>query len=129
MDLFPAFCETVKKHKLLCENDRVLVGLSGGADSVALLHLLLQISDIYGITVGAAHINHQLRQTADRDMKFCESLCNKLGVKLDILTVDIRKAAKEQGISEELCARKVRYDFFDSLGYDKTDKKSNIGKD
>ena len=118
MNLFPIFAETVKKHRLLYKNDRVLVGLSGGADSVALLHLLLQAADKYGITVGAAHINHQLRETADRDMNFCKDLCDKLGVKLDILTVDIKKAAKAQGMSEELCARNVRYDFFDSLGYD-----------
>lgn len=119
MNLFPIFAETVKKHSLLRKNDRVLVGLSGGADSVALLHLLLQAADKYGITVGAAHINHKLRKTADRDMNFCKDLCDKLGVHLDILTVDIKSAAKAQGVSEELCARNVRYDFFDSLGYDK----------
>ncbi len=119
MNLFPIFTETVKTHALLCKNERVLVGLSGGADSVALLRLLLQIADEYGITVGAAHINHKLRKTADRDMNFCKALCDKLGVHLDILTVDIKSAAKAQGLSEELCARNVRYDFFDSLGYDK----------
>lgn len=119
MNLFPIFAKTVKEHNLLSEGDRVLVGLSGGADSVTLLRLLLQIADKYGITVGAAHINHQLRKTADRDMNFCSELCDKLGVHLDILTVDIRSAAKTQGLSEELCARNVRYDFFESLGYDK----------
>ena len=119
MNLFPIFAETVKKHGLLKKNERVLVGLSGGADSVTLLHLLLQVADEYGITVGAAHINHQLRKTADRDMNFCKALCDSLGVHLDILTVDIKSAAKAQSMSEELCARNVRYDFFAGLGYDK----------
>lgn len=119
MSISHTFLDTVKKHNMIEEGDRILVALSGGADSVALLRLLLEISEKYRFTVGAAHVNHNLRDTAERDMHFCERLCKKLGVPLEVLTADVGKAAKEQGISEELCARNIRYNFFKSLGYEK----------
>ena len=120
MDTKSIFFSTVEKHNLIEKGDRILVALSGGADSVALLHLLADASQKYGITIGAAHVNHRLRDTADRDMRFCEELCASLGIHLDILTVDIKKESENQGISEELCARNARYAFFESLDYDKT---------
>ena len=119
MKLLDTLLNTVKKHNLIEKGDRVLVALSGGSDSVALLHLLLEISKIYDISVSAAHINHKLRDTADRDMNFCKKLCDDLGVPLEILICDVRKEAKTAKMSEELYARGVRYDFFQSLGFDK----------
>ncbi len=119
MELANTLLETVKSHNLIKKGDRVLVALSGGSDSVALLHMLCDISESCGFTVAAAHINHQLRDTADRDMNFCKKLCEDLGIPLKILTADIRTGAKASGMSEELYARGVRYDFFKSLGYDK----------
>ena len=119
MELLKILLDTVKTHNLINKGDRVLVALSGGADSVALLHLLLEISEDYGFSIGAAHVNHKLRDTADRDMNFCKKLCDDLQVPLQVLTADIRKGAKSSGMSEELYARGVRYDFFESLGYDK----------
>lgn len=119
MSLSHIFSDTLEKHDMLKENDRVLIALSGGADSVTLLRLLSEISEKYNLELGAAHVNHMLRATADRDMHFCERLCEELGIPLKVLTVDIKQIAKGQGVSEELCARNVRYDFFESLGYDK----------
>ena len=119
MDISHTFLNTIKDHNMISQGDSILVALSGGADSVTLLRLLLGISKEYRLSLGAAHVNHSLRKTSDRDMQFCENLCEKLGVPLEVLTVDVRKAAKEQGISEELCARNIRYEFFESLGYDK----------
>ncbi|MBR4173042.1 MAG: tRNA lysidine(34) synthetase TilS [Clostridia bacterium] len=119
MRLFDTLLDTVKTHNLIEKGDRVLVALSGGADSVALLHMLLSISEEYGFSVACAHVNHMLRKTADRDMNFCKNLCESLGVPLAILTADIKKGAKKSGLGEELYARQVRYEFFDSLGYDK----------
>lgn len=119
MNLSQTLLNTVKKHNMIRQGDRVLVALSGGSDSVALLRLLIEISQMYGFTLGAAHVNHQLRKTADRDMHFCEELCKSLNIPLEVATIDIKEKAKEQGISEELCARNFRYSFFESLGYDK----------
>ncbi|MBQ7751664.1 MAG: tRNA lysidine(34) synthetase TilS [Clostridia bacterium] len=119
MKLLNTLSDTVKSHNMIKKGDRVLVALSGGADSVTLLHMLYEISETYGFSVGAAHVNHKLRDTADRDMNFCKNLCEKLNIPLEILVCDIRNEAKANGMSEELYARGVRYDFFNSLGYDK----------
>lgn len=119
MDILKIAGKTVKTHNMLEKNDRVLVGLSGGADSTALLHVLCELKDEYNLDIAAAHINHSLRETADRDMYFCEKLCRKLGIKLYCLTADIKGGAEKSGMSCELYARQVRYDYFDSLGFDK----------
>lgn len=119
MKLLNTLLNTLKTHNMIEKGDRVLVALSGGADSVTLLHMLYDISKNYGFSLAAAHVNHRLRDTADRDMEFCKKLCDKLNIPLEILTCDIRKEAKSSGMSEELYARGVRYDFFNSLRYDK----------
>ncbi len=119
MDILKIAEKTLKAHNMLKSGDRVLVGLSGGADSTALLYVLLSQKEKYNIEIACAHINHQLRKTADRDMLFCKSLCEKLGVEFFCLTKDIKNGAKEAGMSEELFARNIRYEFFESLGFDK----------
>lgn len=119
MDILKIAEKTVKSHNMLSTGDRVLVGLSGGADSTALLYVLLSMKEKYNLEIGCCHINHQLRDTANRDMLFCKNLCEKLGVPFFSLTKDIKKGAKDAGIGEELFARNVRYEFFESLGYDK----------
>ena len=119
MDILKIAEKTLKAHNMLKTGDRVLVGLSGGADSTALLYVLLSLKEKYSLEIACAHINHQLRHTADRDMLFCKSLCERLGVPFFSLTKDIKAGAKDAGMSEELYARNIRYDFFESLGFDK----------
>lgn len=119
MDVLKIAGKTVDSHNMLKTGDKVLVGLSGGADSTTLLYVLLSLKEKYDLKIACAHINHQLRSTADRDMDFCRALCEKLGVEFFCLTKDIKSGAKDAGMSEELFARNVRYEFFDSLGYDK----------
>ena len=90
MEISRKVFETIKKHSMLKEKDRVLVALSGGADSVCLLILLDEIKDKFKITLEAAHINHKLRgKAAERDMNFVGELCQKqfsMEDKDDILT-------------------------------------------
>ncbi len=119
MDILKIAGKTVSAHNMLSPNDRVLIGLSGGADSTALLYVMLSLKEKYNLEIACAHVNHGLRDTADRDMIFARDLCEKLGVRFFSLKKDIRTEAKECGKSEELYAREVRYDFFESLGYDK----------
>jgi len=119
MDILKIAEKTVSDHNMLSQNDRVLIGLSGGADSTALLYAMIFLKEKYNLEIACAHVNHSLRDTADRDMVFAENLCKKLGVKFFSLKKDIRACAKEQSVGEELFAREVRYDFFRSLGYDK----------
>lgn len=119
MDILKIAENTVSAHNMLSQNDRVLIGLSGGADSTALLYVMLFLKEKYNLEIACAHVNHSLRDTATRDMLFAENLCKKLGVKFFSVTKDIRGEARKHGMSEELYAREVRYEFFESLGYDK----------
>lgn len=94
----------------------ILVGLSGGADSVALTHSLNALSKKYGFRLYAAHVHHGLRgETADRDENFSKCFAESLGIRFFSLRSDVRKIAAESGISEELAGRQVRYDFFERL--------------
>lgn len=119
MKVFDVVKNTIKEHNLIVPGDRVLLGLSGGADSVALFHILKRLSKELGFCVACAHINHSLRETANRDMLFCKQLCKDYGVEFFCKTVNIKAEAKTAGMSEEAYARNVRYDFFGSLGFDK----------
>lgn len=108
--------ETIKRYNMIRRGDRILVALSGGADSVTLLHYLFICKDDMGITVEAAHVNHMLRgQEADRDEMFCRSLCENMGIKLHVKKIDVRHIANEKGLSEELCGRNIRYNFFNEI--------------
>ena len=105
---------TIEKYRMLDINDRVTVGFSGGADSVCLLHILHTLKDRYNLELTACHVNHMLRgEEADRDEKFCRDFCDKYGIKLVVLRVDVAKIAEEKKESVELCARKIRYSFFE----------------
>ena len=105
-----------KLFSLFSAGDTVTVALSGGADSVALLHSLLSLKDELGITVNAAHLNHSIRGTeADNDQQFVENLCKKLDVKLFCEKIDVPQYAKDRKLSTELAAREVRYDFLNRV--------------
>ena len=99
------------------ERTSVLVALSGGADSTALLDMMCVCRESSDFRLCAAHINHNIRteqynNEAQRDESFCRELCRKLGVELFVLNADIPTLATEQGESQETVARRVRYDFF-----------------
>jgi len=63
---------TIKKHKLITENDCVLIALSGGGDSVFLLHALMELKDYFNFSISCAHLNHSLREEADKEAVFCK---------------------------------------------------------
>lgn len=96
-------------YSMLKKGDRVIVGLSGGADSTALLLVLMEL----GYRVSALHINHNLRgDEALRDESFCVSLCKRLGVTIEVISVDVKAYAKENSMSVETAARELRYKAF-----------------
>ncbi len=107
---------TVSHNGLLEKGDSVIVALSGGADSVTLLHILLALRDEFSLTVYAAHLNHNLRgEESYRDENFVTELCRDWGVELFKKSENVSKRAKELGISDELCGRNLRYEFFAEL--------------
>ena len=94
----------------------ILVGLSGGADSSALLLMLKIYSEQSGAKIYAAHLNHCIRgEEADRDECFCKELAESLGITFFSVRLDIPAMAKKSGESVESEARNARYDFFDKL--------------
>ena len=73
----------IERHHMLRTGDTVLVALSGGADSMALLHVLHSLKDQYSITLSAAHFNHGIRgEEAMRDENFCKAVCEKMQIEL-----------------------------------------------
>ncbi len=108
--------QAIDRFSLIEKGDAVTVALSGGADSVALLHFMCSLKDELQITVKAAHLNHLIRgDEAKRDEDFVKELCKNMGVELFCERVDIPKIAKERKESIELCARRERYEFFSRI--------------
>lgn len=106
----------VERYSMPLYGKRVAVGVSGGADSMALLHVLLQLRDEYKITPVACHINHGIRgEAADRDEAFVAEACKKLGVELHTLHENVPELAKKMQLGVEECGRRVRYEFFNSV--------------
>lgn len=116
---------TIKDNNLLSSGDRVIVGLSGGADSMCLVHVLCMLSDRLGIETAAAHMNHNIRgKAAECDAKVAEQLCEKLGIRFFYRSEKVKEYAIKRSISEELAGRELRYRFFEALqseyGFNKT---------
>ncbi|MGE0393405.1 MAG: tRNA lysidine(34) synthetase TilS [Vicinamibacterales bacterium] len=101
---------TIERHDLCPPGTRVLVALSGGSDSTALLTLLHELLPAAGAAIAAvAHVHHRLRDTADRDARFCRELADRFGYPFDLAEVDVRAAARREGWSVEDAARRERY--------------------
>jgi tRNA(Ile)-lysidine synthase len=105
----------IEKYGMLKAGDTAVVGLSGGADSCALLLALLALKERLGITVTACHINHNLRGAeSDGDELFVRRLCEERGVPLTVFSVDVHGSAQKHESTEET-ARKLRYEKFAEL--------------
>jgi tRNA(Ile)-lysidine synthase len=116
----PAFSDFLRKvertiitGKMIQPNDAVLVCVSGGPDSVALLHALHWLSSRYSLHLGIAHVNHQLRgRESDADARFVQTLAEKMKLRFHRKPCDVREYARTNRLSLEDAGRQVRYDFF-----------------
>jgi tRNA(Ile)-lysidine synthase len=104
------FSETIIEYGLLKKKDKLLLGISGGPDSIALLHLFCAIKNEFKLKFIAAHFNHGLRKESDQEEKFVKNLCKDLGVKC--ITAKREVAKVFDGDSLEQTARNLRFDFF-----------------
>jgi tRNA(Ile)-lysidine synthase len=116
--------KTLLEFNMLESRDKVLVAVSGGPDSVALVHVLLAIQKKFDIRLGVAHLDHGLRPSAaTRDARFVSALCHKLSLPSHVTKTDIQDIHQRQGGSLEALGRKARYDFFSRIaqefGYNK----------
>lgn len=110
---------TIIRYNMPVEGKKIVVGLSGGSDSMCLIYILNQLKDEMNFTLEAAHINHCIRgEEADNDEAFCRRQCENMGIKFNSLKADVIALAKEQKKSVEEAGRDVRYNFFSDCASD-----------
>lgn len=108
--------ETIRKYNMIEKGDRILVAVSGGPDSVTLLHVLSMLKDELGISLVIAHVNHMLRnEESDGDEEYVKRLGDNLKIPVKTCRVDADKYAREQGVSTEVAGREIRYAFFKEI--------------
>jgi len=104
--------QTIEEHHLLEPGDRLVAGVSGGPDSLCLLHLLLRLQEEFGLQLHAAHLNHQLRgEEAEADAVFVRQTAARWHVPLTVETTDVAALAAEHQMGLEEAARQARYAF------------------
>lgn len=107
--------KTIEKYHLIDETDKILVAVSGGPDSLALLNVLYSLN----YTLCVAHVNHGLRENANEDERFVKQFCEEKNIPCFVKKVSLKELVKEnaeyKGMSLEEAGRKVRYDFFEEV--------------
>lgn len=107
--------KTIEKYNLIQDGDKIVVGVSGGPDSICLLHILNSLKDKYNLQLFVAHINHMIRENAKLDEEYVIDFCKKINVPLYIKHADVLNISKQQKISTEEAGRNERYSFFDEI--------------
>ncbi len=120
--------QTIKKFSMLKCNDRVVVAVSGGPDSVALVYILNKLKKKWRLFLHLAHLNHLIRkEEADADRVFVENLADKLKLPLSCESIKITDFSKKEKLSVEEAARKVRYDFLRRVAGKNSARKIALG--
>lgn len=109
LSVLPQFFDTVKRYNLLRENSRVLIGVSGGADSVCLTDLLRLVVPKFKLQLFGVHINHGLRETAVRDEEFVREFLGRWEIDLTAVKVDVPGYARRHKLNLEEAGRRLRY--------------------
>lgn len=112
---------TMRTYRMFAPGDTVAVGVSGGKDSMALLHLLNEIKGEWGIELTVVHVNHGIRgDRADADERFVQQYCETNGIAFRAFHFDVPKLAQQRGMGVEECGRVLRYEAFEKLQATKT---------
>ncbi|MBI2217239.1 MAG: tRNA lysidine(34) synthetase TilS [Candidatus Rokubacteria bacterium] len=110
MSIVERAAATIRRHRMLAGGETVLVAVSGGADSVALLHVLVALAPSLRLTLHVGHVDHQLRPGSSDDAAFVGDIATKLGVGVDVVLVDVPRSG-----SPEEAARRARYGALDAI--------------
>ena len=106
----------IEKYHMVGTEDHIIAGISGGADSVCLFFVLLELCPGLGVPFTAVHVNHGLRgAAADRDEAFVRELCGKYAVPLEVFRVDLESISKKRKQSLEECGRNIRREAFEQV--------------
>ncbi|HEU4797815.1 MAG TPA: tRNA lysidine(34) synthetase TilS, partial [bacterium] len=109
---------TIRGHHMLERGEGVVVAVSGGADSMALLHLLDALREDWELTLHAAHLNHGLRPDAEEDAEFVRAAARRLAIPVTIEAADVRAIAAREKRSIEDAGRRARYEFLGQVARD-----------
>ena len=102
--------KTIETYNLIEKNDKIVIGVSGGPDSICLLHVLYGLKEKLGIEIVVAHVNHMLRDVADLETEYVQKFCKKLGIECYVKKADILEISKTQKKGTEEVGRQVRYE-------------------
>ncbi|MCI9144042.1 MAG: tRNA lysidine(34) synthetase TilS [Lachnospiraceae bacterium] len=102
----------LEEHRMIAPGEKIVAGVSGGADSVCLLFLLLSYRERVPLSLAVAHINHSIRSDAEEDARYVEDLCRESGIPFFLTVADVRRRALEEKCSEEDAGRRIRYEAF-----------------
>ena len=107
--------ETIKKYNLIEKGDSIVIGVSGGPDSICLLHILNELKNELNFKIYVAHINHMIREEADGETEYVKEFCKNLGVKCYTKRIEVVKIAKQLKRGTEETGRQIRYEFFNKV--------------
>lgn len=107
--------KTINKYNLINSEDSIVIGVSGGPDSMCLLNVLNNFKDSLHIKIFVAHINHMIRPEADDETKYVQEFCKKIGVQCFVKKVDVTKIAQDNKMGTEETGRNIRYEFFEEV--------------
>lgn len=105
----------IKKNNLINQNDKVLVAVSGGPDSICLLNILYNLKEKLKIEIYVAHVNHLIREEAKGDAEFVKEFCRSKNIEFFYKEYNIKEKAKIEKISVEEAGRNARYEFFQEI--------------
>lgn len=111
--------KTIKKYNLITNEDKLVLGVSGGPDSIAMLNILKEINEDnendLNFEIVVAHVNHMIRKEASRDEEYVRRYCKKNEIDFYSKSIDIKQMANNNKIGTEEAGRKARYDFFNEI--------------
>ena len=107
--------DTIQKYKLIDPQDTIVIGVSGGPDSMCLLDILVHYQQALNIKLIVAHVNHMIRKEADSETEYVMQYCEQSHIPCYVKRIDVTKLAKEQKLGTEEMGRKIRYDFFEEV--------------
>ena len=108
---------TINKYNMIQSGDGIVIGVSGGPDSMTLLNILNNLKEKLNIKLYVAHINHSIRKEADEETEYVKDFCKKIDVEFFAKKVKVEEIAKELKMGTEEAGRNIRYEFFEEVAH------------